>query len=167
MQILRMKKKKHQTATSQLVSNDQWTVFKRACVRACHMSWNKQKEEERPQCKQGGNYFVGSWSRSAAAPAHRPGCWQGQQSATTPQKIFYLSDLLFQYSLENETVMLRAKGRQVISPDSSSVSIYPLKIQLSFILQKKITFLKPDCACNYFHPLLHNYTGRIKLRWTQ
>lgn len=133
MQILGMKKK----STRQ--QHHSWRVMineLRACVRACHMSWNKQKEEERPQCKQGGNYFVGSWSRSAAAPPHRPGCWQGQHSAIMPQKVFYLSDLLFQYSLENETVMLRAKGRQVISPDSSSASIYPLTIQLSFILQK-------------------------------
>lgn len=32
----------------------------RSGVRACHMSWKKEKKEERPQCKQEGNYFVGT-----------------------------------------------------------------------------------------------------------
>lgn len=64
MRILRMPRE------STREQNHSWQVMiSELCssVRACHMSWNKQKKEERPQCKQEGSYFMGTLEQNCCS----------------------------------------------------------------------------------------------------
>lgn len=117
MQISRMphESTRDQHHSWQVMINELYSSMRaseRACMRVCHMSGNKQKKEERPQCKQEGNYSVGTLEQTCCSSTTQAWLLVGEQSAISLHKIF-LSDLLLQYSLQNETLMLRAKGCQI------------------------------------------------------
>lgn len=59
------------------------------------------------------------------------------------QKIFYLSDLLLQYSLENEALMLRAQGCEFISPEQLLEHL-STQNSILFYFAKNMFLNKPD-----------------------